>query len=67
MGNKADSDLRLSGYKPETVTKFTAMCAEKREFLEHLQKFGNDFERASASLVIDIATAANGEVVGNDC
>lgn len=62
MTNKADSNLTFSGYKPETVTKFTVMYAEKREFLEHLQKFGNDFERGAASLVIEVATAANGGV-----
>ena len=42
-------------FLPETVTKFKTMYAEKREFLEHLQKFGNDFERGAASLVICVA------------
>ena len=56
-----NSDINIT-QKPETVSNFTAMYAEKREFLEHLQKFGNSFERAAASVVIDVATASNGEV-----
>ena len=56
-----DDDINVTA-KPETVSGFTAMYAEKREFLEHLQKFGNSFERAAASVVIDVATASNSEV-----
>ena len=61
MTETIDSDLTLTP-RPETVLSFTAMYAKKREFLEHLQKFGNSFERAAASVVIDVATASNGEV-----
>ncbi len=66
MVNSINPDLTLSGCKPETITKFKAMYAEKQEFLEHLCKFGNDFEQGAASLVIGVATAANGGVK-RDC
>lgn len=57
MSNCVDSTLSLSSCRPETTAKFVSMYAKKQKFLEHLVKFGNDFERASAGLVIDIATA----------
>ena len=49
----------MSGeFKTETITKFKAMYAEKKDFLEWLLEWGNDFERASASVVIEVAMGA---------
>lgn len=45
-------DIKISEFKPETVTAFKKMYSEKKDFLEYTSKFGNDFEKAAATLVL---------------
>lgn len=54
MSNLTTSHLNVSELKPETVTTFKKMYSEKKDFLEYLSKFGNDFEKSAAALVIKI-------------
>lgn len=39
----------------ETVAKFKALYAEKRDVVDWMEKFGNDFEKAEAKIVKKIA------------
>ena len=47
-------NFNFSEFKPETVEAFKKICSEKKEFLEYLSKFGNDFEKAAAGVVLKI-------------
>lgn len=48
----------MTELKPETIATFTDMVDRKGDFIKYLQKHGNDFERAAASVILG---AANGE------
>ena len=47
-------NFNFSEFKPETVKTFKKIYSEKREFLEYLSKFGSDFEKAAADVVLKI-------------
>ncbi|WP_156161281.1 hypothetical protein [Methanosarcina sp. 1.H.A.2.2] len=42
----------------ETVNKMKKIYTEKKEVLEYVRKFGNSFEKAAASVIIEVATAS---------
>lgn len=50
----SSENLDVSDLKPETVATFKNMCNTKPEFLRHLAKFGNEFERAAAELILNV-------------
>ena len=54
MSSFTSNHINVSDFKPETVTTFRKMYSEKKEFLEYLSKFGNDFEKAAATLVLKV-------------
>jgi hypothetical protein len=46
----------MSTYKPETVTAFKEMYAERKSTVEYLIRFGNTYDKALAMLIKDVAT-----------
>ncbi|WP_187151922.1 hypothetical protein [Methanosarcina siciliae] len=50
-------NFNFSEFKPETIEAFKRICSEKRELLEHLSKFGSDFEKAAAGIVLKAGEA----------
>ncbi|MCO5383195.1 MAG: hypothetical protein NHB15_14895 [Methanosarcina barkeri] len=39
----------------ETVEKFKKLYSEKQEVIEYMLKFGNDFEKAEATIIKQVA------------
>ncbi|MGA9187433.1 MAG: hypothetical protein WB014_02450 [Methanosarcina sp.] len=39
----------------ETVAKLKTLYSEKRDVIEYMEKFGNDFEKAEAKIIKEIA------------
>lgn len=54
MSNCLNPDINITP-KPETIANFKEMYSQKKEFLEYLKRFGNQWEKAAASVVIDVA------------
>jgi len=46
----------MTDLKPETKTMFCDMVQRKGEFLRYLAQHGNDFERAVASVVLEVGS-----------
>lgn len=47
-------DFNVSCLKPESIDTFKQICSEKKELLIYLSKFGDDFNKATASLILTV-------------
>lgn len=42
-------------YKPETIKIFKKLYSEKKDTVDYLEKFGNEFEKAQALVIKEAA------------
>ena len=63
MSDMFDSDITISQLHEDARDKQKLFYNNNKEFVDYLLKFGNEMQRATASVMIRVATASNGEVV----
>ena len=62
MSDMSNSDLTISHLHEEARRKLKSFHDNDPEFVNYLLKFGNEMQRATASVMKRVATASNGEV-----